>query len=814
MQSKTQPKSGKSDQHNIFCEEEGKLPGQTSSEMEMGMYYTRENVFNMSVTWEYITVKDHKIKMQVDTSADSTVISSLICTELGKPQLNGKVRRLEAYDGHQLTLLGSLTCDVEWNGSKYRQQQLAVVQSDKKFGLLGRDILPQEGINAVSDERLPAVKGYKAHVKLIPGSRPMFCKARKIPLPLQDRVKVKLETMVRQGILEPVQPGGVTNASPVVWQRKKNGALRLCVDLKVHINGKVMDEDYPIPDMETIFHNLHGASYFGKIDLSDAYYQIELDEDAKEICTINTSQGLFKMCRLPQGLKNSSSIFENCIESTLKGIKGVVIFQDGVLVYGTIKDQYEKRILAVKSRLREKNFTINEKKSNSKPVSSVSFLGYSVSKEGIAPDPKHVEKIKNAKPPSNMKQLESFVGLANFYGRMIPNFATKMLPLNEIRKEEFRWDKEEQNAFENIKNELCANPHVQLYSLTKEATVTTDASEKAIGGVLSQEGHPVIYVSRKLSQAEQNYSNIEREALAIVFVVTRLKQFLLGRRFTLQTEHKPLKYLFAPDEEIPKTASARITRWAIALMGFDFELKYTPGEQIPHADALSRLDFDDDDDNDRVCFALDNIYFVQSDLVTQSDIKTELGSNRLIQDVIKRIKSGIWKQCSESEKGFEQQKDALTIHNGIIFRGVMPFIPPKLRPMVMAKAHETHTGKNATETAIRMMAWWPGIGQDVLRYVSKCKECQENRPSLGKTVSTWPEAEVWERLHMDWGYVKDQGNILVIVNAGSGWIEAFPAGNRTSQTVKVYLSQIFARFGIPRTLVSDNGPEFVSSDLK
>ena len=125
-----------------------------------------------------------------------------------------------------------------------------------------------------------------------------------------------------------------------------------------------------------------------------------------------------------------------------------------------------------------------------------------VSKEGKAPDPKHVKKIKNAKPPSNMKQLEFFVGLAIFYVRMIPDFATKMLPLNEIRKDEFRWEKEEQNAFENIKNELCANPLVQPYSLTKEATVTTDTSEKAIGGVLSQEGHPVIYVSRKLPQAE------------------------------------------------------------------------------------------------------------------------------------------------------------------------------------------------------------------------------------------------------------------------------------------------------------------------
>ena len=181
---------------------------------------------------------------------------------------------------------------------------------------------------------------------------------------------------------------------------------------------------------------------------------------------------------------------------------------------------------------------------------------------------------------------------------------------------------------------------------------------------------------------------------------------------------------------------------------------------------------------------------------------------------MKRIKSGNWKQCSEAEKGFEQQKDALTLHNGIIFRGVVPFIPPKLRHLVLAKAHETHPGKNATEASVRMIAWWPGITQDVQHFVSKGKNCQLNRPSLGKTVSTWPEADVWERLHMDWGYVKDHGNILVIVDAGSGWIEAFPAGNRTSETVKIYLSQIFARFGIPKTLVSDNGPEFVSGDLK
>ena len=355
----------------------------------------------------------------------------------------------------------------------------------------------------------------------------------------------------------------------------------------------------------------------------------------------------------------------------------------------------------------------------------------------------------------------------------------------------------------------CANPLVQPYSPQKEATVTTNASEKVIDGVLLQEGHPVLCVSKKLTPEEQNYLNIEQQALAIVFVVTRLKQFLLWRRFTLQTDHKPLKYLFAPDEEIPKSASARITRRVIALMGFDYELRYTPGEQIPHADALSRMDFDEDEsDNDRMCFAINNIYFAHSDLVTHAEIKTELGTNRLFQDIMKRIKSGNWKQCSEAEIGFEQQKDSFNSHNGIVFRGVVPFIPPKLRHLILAKAHETHPGKNATEASVRMIAWWPGTTRDVQQFVGKCKNCQLNRPSLGKTVSTWPEAKVWERLQMDWGYVRDQGNILVIVDAGSGWIDAFPEGIRTSETVKIYVS-MFARFGIPKASVSDNGPEFV-----
>ena len=154
---------------------------------------------------------------------------------------------------------------------------------------------------------------------------------------------------------------------------------------------------------------------------------------------------------------------------------------------------------------------------------------------------------------------------------------------------------------------------------------------------------------------------------------------------------------------------------------------------------------------------------------------------------MKRIKSVNWKQFSEAEKGFDQHKDALTIHNGIIFSGVVPFIPPKIRHLVLAISHETHPGRNATGTSVRMIVRRCGITQDVQFFVSKCKNCQMNRPSLAKTVSSWPEAYVWERLHMDWGYVKDHGKILVIVDAGSGWIKLSPREKEHQKQLKYIL---------------------------
>ena len=222
-------------------------------------------------------------------------------------------------------------------------------------------------------------------------------------------------------------------------------------------------------------------------------------------------------------------------------------------------------------------------------ATELTFLDFRVSGNGISPDPALVKKIWDVQPPKNRKQLEIFLGLSNFFGRFIPRYSDLTEPLNQLRNKNahFLWGEKQMNAFGNIKAILCERPVTQPFDKNKETTLTTDASEKAIAAVLSQEGHPVMYFSRRLSETEARYSNIEREALAIVWSMERPKQFLLGSHFILQTDHRPLEFLLGRRRQLPKIANARLLRWAIKLMAFDFDVVYIRGSAIPHADALS-----------------------------------------------------------------------------------------------------------------------------------------------------------------------------------------------------------------------------------
>ena len=443
----------------------------------------------------------------------------------------------------------------------------------------------------------------------------------------------------------------------------------------------------------------------------------------------------------------------------------------------------------------------------------VKFLGHLVSGEGIQPDPSIAGKILSCKAPRDRIELESFLGLVNFFGRMIPNFAELVAPLHRLRRQgaPFAWNPQHQAAFDNILKRLAAPPVLQGYSLQHEATVTTDASENAIAGVLTQNGKPVMYVSRALTSAERNYSNIEREGLAVVWSLLRMRQLLIGRKFTLVTDHKPLLAIYG-GVSLPKVSAARMVRWAIILQQFDFRIKYQSGSSIGHADAFSRLRFacDESTNVDRV------INNVSDDMVCTEfvhRIRNQMLHDTTAQSVLQRVRSCKWNGCSQREKAFFHARQALKEENGCLLLGSRLFVPTSLLKDMFDSAHQLHTGQQSTLRRLCACVWWPGMKSDVQRWIINCGKCNLLRPRLNKDLASWPAARPLERLHADWCHVPGVGNVLVFIDAASGWIEASLKASRATDVVISALSEWCSRFGVPKFFVTDNAPEFVSTEL-
>ena len=277
-------------------------------------YFIGHTDYIKNGTMEKIKVNSKEIPMMKDTGASLTLISKKLWKQIGQPKLEEKNKGIETYDKHKMKYLGAFFSTVLYD-NKEPNVNIAVVDADRNFGLLGRDIInnSKESIErcfkAKVSKKLPLVKGAKASIKLKPDAKPMFCAARKVPLPLEQKVYKTFDELLLLGILKPVEAGGVDNCSPVVWV-KKGDKLRMCADYKVHVNDKISTEAYTLPCIETIFSKVSGAKLFAKIDLSNAYWQSPLDEKSQNMCTVNTTRGLFRVTRLQQGLKNAAAIFQ------------------------------------------------------------------------------------------------------------------------------------------------------------------------------------------------------------------------------------------------------------------------------------------------------------------------------------------------------------------------------------------------------------------------------------------------------------------------------------------------------------------------
>ena len=270
-------------------------------------------------------------------------------------------------------------------------------------------------------------------------------------------------------------------------------------------------------------------------------------------------------------------------------------------------------------------------------------------------------------------------------------------------------------------------------------TLTTDAFEKTIGAVLTQKDLSVINISRNLTSAEQNYSNIERKTLPVVFAVTRIRQFLLGWKFTLRIDHKPLQYIYNPSNEIPKVVSARLERWAITLMTFNCDVQNNPCQGIGQADAMSRLRFKDCED-DLVAVAMGTF---EKPLFDAKKLRNKMQSNKFTKRLLNRIRTGNWKICTKLEKFFLNLSNTLTAQNDSIYNESRCFIPITSQKQVIEKFRDVHQEINAWENSVKNNTSWPFMNDYVEQLVTNCAECSENRPRLTDSTDKCDECAPW-----------------------------------------------------------------------
>lgn len=398
------------------------------------------------------------------------------------------------------------------------------------------------------DENLGEIKGYEVNLELKPGVSPKFCRSRIVPFALKSRVEGEIDRLEKEGIIEKVESSDW--ATPVVPVVKPDGSIQLCADYSVTLNPNLVVPQHPLPRLEEIFESLNGGRQFSKVDFSHAYLQMKVSEESQKLLTINTHKGLYKCKRLMFGLNAAPAIWQRYVDGLFQGMDGLKVFMDDVRVTGS--DQQSHLLVLAKffEKCKEHGLRLNLKKSKFFQ-DEIKFLGHKINAKGLHKTDEKISAIKSARTPMNVQELKSFLGLVNFYGRFFPNLATIANPLNKLTRKDvkFWWSKECQNSFQLIKKEICSDRVLTHYDPSLPIKLATDASPVGIGCVLShlmpnKTEKPIAFASKTLTVTEKRYSQIDKEALAIVWAVRKFYLYLKGRRFTLITDKKTFSGYF------------------------------------------------------------------------------------------------------------------------------------------------------------------------------------------------------------------------------------------------------------------------------
>lgn len=480
-------------------------------------------------------------------------------------------------------------------GKKSYRGKLQTERGEHRVEVTRREVeLPVRGFDDIfykEGDLLPAT-GKTMHEIALKENKVSYTKGRRYPQAMVAIIEEQIRDLLNQGIIR--HSTSPFNSPLWIVEKKRQDpqadpSYRLVIDYR-KLNENTVEERYPLPRLEDILDRLAGARVFSTLDLKSGYHQVRMKEDDIAKTAFTFSRGHYEFTRMPFGLKNAPLTFQRLMDEFLRGLGEdyCQIYMDDLIVFSSSTASHRDHLKLVFERVREFGLRLSREKSSFFQT-EIKFLGHRISEHGVKPDPSRIDAITRVQPPRNQKELKSFLGMVNYYRKFLPNAAEIIAPLTQLLKKgrPFLLTDEHLSSFQKCKTALTQEPVLAFPDFQKTFIVTTDASEKALGAVLSQESssgdRPVAFASRQLSDAESRYSALERELLAVVWAIDHFRPYLFGRRFTIRTDHKPLLWTSGLKE-----SSARVGRWKEKLRSYTFDITHRKGSLNVVADWLSR----------------------------------------------------------------------------------------------------------------------------------------------------------------------------------------------------------------------------------
>jgi len=762
------------------------------------------------------TAYTHKlVPISIPGKCNAVILGRDFMSEWGVTQfdwVNGRVK------------LGEDWVLVISNDNELDQEILSYQQADVKYScgdnlsvhqknLINQLVESQREVFAVKN-KAPRVCDLGMHVIQSMDDRVYKEKVRRQPRKNVPIINAQVEEMLEDGICRHSKSPYNSNIHLV---DKGDGTKRFVLDFR-GLNANTKKDNYPLPNVQDIIESLKGSKFFTQIDLASGYWAIPLNEADKEKTAFSTPNGKYEMNVMTFGLVNAMATFQRKMD-TLKeeckreGIENIEVYVDNGMIHSKTFQEHIKAIAILLRVMGRHKMSLREDKCQF-AMSKIEFLGFVIDGETVKPSPKNVELIKSFPRPTTRKQLQRFVGMANFNRRFMEKHAEDAKPLTDLTsdKMEFQWGSAEEGAFKKIKNALSEESRVYIPDWSKEFLIRVDASDVALGGILYQiddlgENKVIAYASKALKGAQRNWSATEKEFFAVVWI-TRHWEVYCTQSPVIYSDHLSIAAI-----RKKKDPRGKFKRWIVELEAVDCKLKFIDGKSNIEADCLSRVLYPKSTKDEECLPHQDMIYQIEDNNLYPSldQIKKQQMKDRELKRAIEAIKEN-----KTLKNGPYKKYTTLSVKDGILYKGGRIVVPDVLQDNLIKEFHgQQHVGADNTIELLKNRFYFRGMRTLVQNMVSKCNTCLQCKVSKSSkaemVVMETPPPRSMIAMDMATLPMSSLGNnkYLMMVDMNTKFIVAVPMAGEKAKLIKsAFKEKWVPYFGLPERMITDQGKNF------